>query len=149
MVRKGFDAAKSTSRKFFTEFEYLGHVGPINGPPSHPKLSSTQKLSVHQQILSQFFRAELLGQEEQYQFLLRPLVSADAQVQINSCQVPIIWVEKNTLHVVAKAEEKLEAFGKTHTADILGKLVIPIPSTHTGTIQITAGQFQSRIISLP
>ena len=149
MVRNGFDTAKSTSRRFFTEFSYLGHLGPINGPPSHPKLSSAQKLSVHQQILSQFFRAELLGQEDQYQFLFGPLANEAELVQINSCRVPIIWVEKNTLHVVAKAKETLKVFGETHTADALGKLILPIPAAHSGSIQVTAGKSKSRIITLP
>ena len=149
MVRLGFDQAKSASRKFFTEFDYLGHVGPINGPPSHPKLSSSQKLSLHQQILSRFFRAEILGLEDQYQHLLRPFPHADANVQINSCLVPIIWLEKNMLHVVNTAGGKLEVFGATHSADESGKFVIPIPVNHSGKIQVTAGKFQSRIITLP
>ena len=151
MVRSGFDSAISASRNFWTEVTHMGHLGPINHPPSHSKLTSKEKVRVHKRILGGFFRAELRGEEDLYHALLGPSSDSESLNHEARCSEPVVWWENGALAVASLPGQEIQAFGSAHMADEKGMLRLKPNPKHAAlpSVQISAGDTKSRVLSIP
>ena len=92
-ARRYYLEAQSAQRRTYALILGGGHNGSLDFPSSLHTLSHAEQNRLHRRLMSGFLRAEVLGEENVYSYLIGADVQGEPISRETNCPRPILWAE--------------------------------------------------------
>lgn len=87
-----YTLCQNAERNFYFEVIGMGHLGCTDFPSPFDPMAPSEQIRVHKRIVTPILRAEMLGEDEQYEWVVgQGLSYGEPWTRVQLCASPILW----------------------------------------------------------